>query len=159
MYVERGDDLQMAQIAANVYLLRSQYVMIDADLALLDGVATRVLNQAVQRTTERFPLPDFMFQVTEKEADSSRSRFVISKYLRSQKAVSVSISIARTFVRLRQLLSNHNELAPRLDALECRESERHGKAQHVFETIQHLIEAPQSEPKRAIGFPTARAAV
>jgi hypothetical protein len=155
--------------------------MIDADLALLYGVATRVLNQAVQRNIERFPLPDFMFQVTEKEADSLRSQFVISNsrggrrylpfaftehgvamlsaVLRSQKAVSVSISIVRTFVRLRQLLSSHKELAHRLDALERRESERDGKVQHVFETIQHLIEAPQSEPKRAIGFPTARAGV
>ena len=82
---------------------------------------------------------------------------MLSAVLRSQKAVSVSILIVRTFVGLRQVLSNHKELAHRLDELEWRESERDGKVQHVFETIQHLIEAPQSEPKRPIGFPTARA--
>ncbi len=58
---EPGGDLQMAQIAANVYLLRGQYVMINADLALLYGVATRVLNQAVQRNIETLRAARFHF--------------------------------------------------------------------------------------------------
>ena len=67
------------------------------------------------------------------------------------------MAIMRTFVRLRQLLATHEDLSLRLDQLEWRESERDGKVQYVFDTIQHLIEAPEPEPidenKRRIGFP------
>jgi len=80
---------------------------------------------------------------------------MLSSALRSQRAVEVNIAIVRTFVKLRRLLATHEELARRLDQLEWRESERDGKVQNVFETIQHLIEAPEPElpPKRQIGFP------
>jgi len=122
--------------------------MVDADPAALYGVETGALNQAVRRNLERFPAPDFMFQMTEEEADTLRSQNVISKSrggrrylpyaftehgvamlsaaLRSPKAVAVSIAIVRRFVRLRQLLATHEELAHRLDQLEWRESERDG---------------------------------
>ena len=62
----------------------------------------------------------------------------------------------RTSVKLRQLLATHEELAHRLDQLEWGQSEQEGRVHYVFETIQHLIEAPaHPEPKRRIGFPTA----
>jgi hypothetical protein len=130
----------MARIAASIYVVRGQNVMIDSDLAALYGVETRALNQAVRRNIERFPAPDFIFQMTEEEADRLRSQNVISKsrggrrylpyaftehgvamlsaVLRSQKAIAVIIAIVRTFVRLRQLLAAHEELAHRLDQLE-----------------------------------------
>jgi hypothetical protein len=82
---------------------------------------------------------------------------MLSAVLRSQKAAGVSIAIVRTFVRLRQLLASHEDLARRLDELEWRESERDGKVQYVFAAIQDLIEAPEPEPKRPIGCPTDRA--
>ena len=80
---------------------------------------------------------------------------MLSSVLRSERAIKVNMAIMRTFVRLRQLLATHEELAHRLDQLEWRESERDGKVQYVFETIQHLIEAPEPElpEKRQIGFP------
>ena len=49
------------QIESRIFLIRGQKVMLDADLAELYGVATKVLNQAVKRNTERFP-EDFMFR-------------------------------------------------------------------------------------------------
>jgi replication fork clamp-binding protein CrfC len=81
---------------------------------------------------------------------------MLSSVLRSKRAIEVNIAIMRTFVRLRQLLATHEELARRLDQLEWRQNEQGQQIHAVFETIQHLIEAP-NEPKRRIGFPTSRA--
>ena len=79
---------------------------------------------------------------------------MLSSVLTSERAVAVNISIMRTFVKLRQLLATHEDLAHRLDQLEWRQSEQESRVQYVFETIQQLIEAPEIEPKRRIGFPT-----
>jgi hypothetical protein len=73
------------------------------------------------------------------------------------RAIEVNIAIMRTFVRLRQLLAPHEDLAHRLDRLEWRQNEQGQQIQTVFETIQHLIQAPEEEPKRRIGFPSGRA--
>jgi hypothetical protein len=85
---------------------------------------------------------------------------MLSGVLNSARAVQVNIATMRTFVRLRQLLATHEELARRLDQLEWRQCEQDGRVQYVFETIQHLIEAPAelvpTGPKRSIGFPTSR---
>jgi len=152
--------------------------MLDADLAILYDVPTKRLNEAVSRNKERFP-EDFMFRISSSEDESLRSQIaasnagrggrrnlpyaftelgiaMLSSVLRSQRAIHVNMAIMRTFVRLRQLLATHEELARRLDALEWLESERDGRVQYVFETIQHLIEAPEPQPpaKKQIGFPT-----
>ncbi|MDI7267885.1 MAG: ORF6N domain-containing protein [Myxococcota bacterium] len=108
------------------------------DLAVLYGVDTRSLNQAVKRSIERFP-SDFMFQLTPEEYAAMRSRFVISSrrgrgrapfaftehgvamlssVLRSRRAVQVNIEIMRAFARLRSILASHGRLARKLDALE-----------------------------------------
>ena len=71
-------------IARRIYLIREQKVMLDSDLAELYEVPTRVLNQAVRRNSGRFP-EDFMFQLTNEEAEVLRSQIVISNEgLRSQ---------------------------------------------------------------------------
>lgn len=80
---------------------------------------------------------------------------MLSSVLNSKRAIEVNIAIMRTFVRLRHLLASHEELSRQLDDLAWRQDEQAGQIQAVFETIQHLIEAPSwSEPKRRIGFPT-----
>ena len=81
---------------------------------------------------------------------------MLSGILTSKRAIDVNIAIMRTFVRLRQLLATHEDLARRLDQLEWRQNEQGQQIQTVFDTIQHLIEAPAEEPKRRIGFPTSR---
>ena len=65
-------------IMNKIYYLRGQKVMLDRDLAELYGVQTKALNQAVKRNSDRFP-EDFMFTLTEQEADSLRSQFVTLK--------------------------------------------------------------------------------
>jgi hypothetical protein len=147
-------------------VIRGQKVLLDSDLAVLYQVETKILNKAMQRNRDRFP-DDFMFQLTREEnAEVLRCQFGTSKegsggrrylpyvfteqgiamlsgVLTSTRAVEVNIAIMRTFVRLRQLLATHEELARRLDQLEWRQSEQDGRVQYVFETIQHLIEAPE----------------
>ena len=60
-----------------IHIIRGQQVMLDSDLAKLYGVETRVLNQAVKRNIERFPV-DFMFQLTKDEAENLRSQIATS---------------------------------------------------------------------------------
>jgi hypothetical protein len=62
----------------------------------------------------------------------------------------------RTFVRLRQLLATHEELARRLDELAWRQDEQAGQIQQVFEAIQYLIEAPAADTKKRFGFPISQ---
>jgi hypothetical protein len=167
-------------IESRIFLIRGHKVMLDADLASLYEVETRRLNEAVRRNRDRFP-EDFMFQLSREEDESLRSQIatsnegrggrryrpyafteqgiaMLSTVLRSKRAIQVNIAIMRTFVRLRQLLATHEDLAHRLEKLEWRQAEQEGRVQYVFETIQHLIEAPAEEPeKRRIGFPTSQA--
>jgi phage regulator Rha-like protein len=122
-----------------------------------------------------------MFQLTRKEDEALKSQIVtsnervgrggrryppyafteqgiamLSSVLTSKRAIEVNIAIMRTFVRLRHLLATHEELARRLEQLEWRQNEQGQQIQVVFETIQHLIEAPAEEPPaRRFGFPTS----
>ncbi len=172
----------VALVESRILLIRQQKVLLDSDLAALYQVETGALNRAVRRNIGRFP-EDFMFQLTLEELESLRCQIGISKnseetrggrrfrpyafteqgiamlsgVLTSNRAVEVNVAIMRTFVRLRQLLATHEELARRLDQLEWRQSEQDGRVQYVFETIQQLIDAPEPvKPKRSIGFPTAQ---
>ncbi|MFH1429715.1 MAG: ORF6N domain-containing protein, partial [Candidatus Margulisiibacteriota bacterium] len=112
-------------IVNNILLIRGQKVMLDRDLAKLYRVETKVLNQAVKRNLSRFP-EDFMFQLSKKEAERSRSQIVtlkrgqnikhlpyafteqgiamLSSVLKSDVAIEVNIQIMRTFTRLRDML-------------------------------------------------------
>jgi hypothetical protein len=164
--------VQPEQIEHAIFLIRGQRVMLDRDLAALYGVTTGNLNKAVQRNPDRFPA-DFMFQLTDEEAadlifQSGRSkqrggrRFnpyvftqegvsMLSSVLRSPRAVQVNIAIMRVFVRLRQTLALHKELAHKLAELE-RKIEGHDTGiRTLFEAIHHLT-TPPAKPRREIGF-------
>ncbi len=169
-------------IESRILLIRGQKVLLDADLAALYQVETKALNRAVKRNANRFP-EDFMFQLTAEEtAEVLRCQFgtsnetgrggrryrpyvfteqgiaMLSGVLTSPRAVQVNIVIMRTFVRLRQLLTTHEELAHKLEELRWRQEEQEGRVQYVFEAIQQLIEAPtELLPKRRIGLPTSQA--
>jgi phage regulator Rha-like protein len=71
-----------AQIQNMIYEIRGQQVMLDADLAKIYQVETRVMNQVVKRNIDRFP-PEFMFQLTQTEYDNLRSQIATSN-LKSQ---------------------------------------------------------------------------
>jgi hypothetical protein len=156
-------------IEKRVFLIRGQKVMFDRHLAELYGVPTMRLNEAVKRNLKRFP-SDFMFQLTEEENDSLISHFAISKgsgghrklphvfteqgvamlssVLKSDRSVLVNIEIMRAFVKLRQLLSTHKDLAAKLEELEKKYDTQF---RIVFDAIRELM-APQEKPKREIGF-------
>ncbi len=157
------------RIESRIHLIRGQKVLLDRDLAEFYGVETRVLNQAVGRNIERFP-DDFMFKLTREEI-RNLSQFVISSgfkhsprvlvfteqgvamlsgLLNTPRAVAGNVGIMRAFVRLRQMIAGHAELAHRLAALEKRYDIQF-KA--VFDAIRDLMEPP-ADPAREIDFHT-----
>jgi len=158
------------QIESIILLIRGQKMILDADLAGLYGVETKILNKAVKRHLDRFP-KDFMFQLTTEEAENLRFQIgtssrihggrrylpytfteqgvaMRSSILNSTRAVQVNIEIMRAFVRLRQMLSTHKDLERKLIALEKKYDEQF---KVVFDAIRALM-APTQKPKRKIGF-------
>jgi ORF6N domain len=161
--------LTSERIERSILLIRGHKVMLDADLAELYGVETRALLQAVSRNQKRFP-EDFMFQMSKEEYELLRSQIVISKkgrggrrylpyvfteqgvamlssVLRSERAVQVNIEIMRAFVRLRELVATHKDLARKLETLEKRYD---AQFKIVFDAIRELM-APPTPKKRKIG--------
>jgi hypothetical protein len=161
--------IPVERIEKAILLIRGQKVMLDADLAELYGVETKMLVRAVKRNMDRFPA-DFMFQLSKEEFDNLRFHFgtssdwggrryppyafteqgvaMLSSVLHSQRAIQVNIEIMRAFIRLRQMLVSHVELARKLDALEKKYD---AQFRQVFEAIRQLM-APPEPKRRAIGF-------
>jgi len=165
--------VQMERIERSIFQVRKQKVMLDEDLAQLYGVTTGNLNKAVARNQDRFP-SDFMFQLTDEEwgalifqfgrskqrggrrhapfAFTEQGVAMLSSVLRSKRAVQVNVEIMRAFVRLRELLASHKDLARKLDELERQYDKQF---QVVFEAIRQLMTPPDDgKPKRRIGFET-----
>jgi hypothetical protein len=156
------------QIDGKILSIRGHRVMLDADLATLYGVQTKALNQAVKRNQERFP-SDFMFQLTKQEkaevvtncdhlkrlkfsptlpyAFSEHGALMLANVLNSDVAVCASVQVVRAFIRLREVLTTHKDLARRLDGLERKYDT---KFKIVFDAIRELM-AP-AKPKQRIGF-------
>src|SRR3989338_1078470 len=124
-------------IQQRIFLIRGQKVMIDHDLAGLYGVETKYLNRQVRRNQERFP-EEFMFRLTREEtrelvtnchrfeslkhssylpcAFTEHGVAMLASVLKSKRAVKISIHIVKTFVKLRQIISSHKELAHKSDS-------------------------------------------
>ena len=152
-----------------IRLIRGEKVILDADLAYLYGVETRVLVQAVKRNLGRFP-PDFMFQLTKEDFNLLRSPTVtsrgwggrryppyafteqgvamLSSVLRSPRAIGVNIEIMRAFVRMRRLLASHAKLEKKILAME---EKYDGQFAVVFEALKQLM-APPASKRHKIGF-------
>src|SRR5450631_4173696 len=153
------------QIEQAILLIRGQRVMLDRDLAAMYGVTTSNLNKAVSRNLGRFPA-DFMFQLTMDEADALRFQIgilkkglhfkylpyvftqegvaMLSGVLRSSRAEQVNIAIMRAFVRLRETLSLHKELAHKLDELERKIENHDENIRTLFEAIHSLMTPPET---------------
>ena len=162
----------LQRIEKSIYIIRNTRVMLDSDLAVLYGVETRVLKQAVRRNKKRFP-DDFMFELTIEENRALRSQNVIlvrgkySKYLpfafseqgvamlssvlNSERAIEVNIEIMRAFVRVRKMLGAHRELATKLKELENSIQDHDEQIQTIFEAIRQLM-TPSEKPNKKIGF-------
>ena len=158
------------RIETKILLIRGKKVMLDRDLAMLYGVSTKSLNQAVKRNSTRFP-QDFAFQLTPNEDQNLKSQFVtsslehggrrklpmafteqgvamLSSVLRSERAIRVNIQIMRTFTKLRELIGQNEDLQRKIEALESRYDEQF---KIVFDAIRRLI-AEDEAPTTEIGF-------
>ena len=158
------------RITRMIVLVRGQKVLLDRDLAVLYGVDTRTLNQAVKRHRSRFP-EDFMIELGRKEihalaeltgdprlkkvrainAFTEQGVAMLSGVLNSPRAVQVNIAIMRAFVQIRQWLASHADLARKLVALENK-YDKQFKA--VFQAIRGLMAAPAPLTGGEIGFHT-----
>lgn len=164
--------IPIERIARAIMILRDQRVMLDYDLAVLYGVETRALKQAVRRNPDRFP-NDFMFELSEQEIDTVVSQFVIpdrrrfggakpmafteqgiamlSSILNNERAIKVNIAIMRAFVKLRQMLETNRELARKFSELEQRVGKHDEEIAAILEAIRQLM-APPERARREIGF-------
>lgn len=156
-------------IGSRILVLRGQRVLLSNDLAHLYGVSTKALNQAVKRNLERFP-EDFVFQLSEQEktevvticdhleslkfsahlpyAFTEHGALMLASVLKSPRAVQVSIQVVRVFLKLREFLASHRDLARKLASLEERYD---SKFKIVFDAIRELMRPPRPAGPR-IGF-------
>jgi hypothetical protein len=165
-------------LAGRIYLIRSQQVMIDSDLAALYGVPTKRLNEAVKRNSGRFP-GDFMFQLTKEETDAWRSQIatsnsgakmglrrppyaftelgvaMLSSVLKSERAVQMNITIMRAFVKLREIVATNKAMAQRIDQIASTVKDHGALFDIVIQDIEKLdqkitkeIQRRQQAPRR-----------
>jgi len=175
------------RIANAILIVRGHRVMLDADLASLYGTTTKRLNEQVRRNRSRFP-SDFMFQLAREEWEPLRSQFATLKagrgqhrkylphaftehgalmaanVLNSSRAIEASVFVVRAFVRLREVLATHKELAKKLEELEQKTealglkhdtlaANTRAQFREVIKALRVLMSPP--EPKRRpIGFVT-----
>lgn len=167
------DDLiPQETIKQRIFLIRNQKVMIDRDLAELYGVETKHLNRQVKRNIQRFP-KEFMFQLNPDEknqlvtichrfktmkhttslpyAFTEHGVAMLASVLKSERAVKISINIIKAFVKLREILSTHKELATKLNQLERKIGKHDEDIKVIFEAIHQLMTPPQKS-SRKIGF-------
>jgi hypothetical protein len=166
--------------------IRRERVILDADLARIYGVETRVLNQAVRRNLEKFP-SDFLMRLTSAEVRQvNRSQVVIgsqkhrnprhrpnafteygaimaANVLNSPRAVQMSVYVVRAFIAMRRTLSDTREQARKLAALEKELKERldvHEAAiVTILQRVMDIIDPPvhPQPPRKQIGFDTKTA--
>jgi hypothetical protein len=167
------------RIAGKILLIRGEKIMLDFQLAELYGIETRALKQNVKRNIERFP-SDFMFELTEAEINNLVSQNVIpsksylggaipyaftetgvamlSSVLKSKQAVDINIAIMRTFVMLRKMVSNHQELLRWQNEIEQKVGEHNNQILMIFEYLKQFEKARQQELEQRnrprIGFKT-----
>jgi len=166
--------IPIGQIEQRILLIRGQRVMLDADLADLYGTTTKRLNEQVKRNRGRFP-EDFMFQLTDKEkaevvaicdhltklkfspvlpnAFTEHGAIMVASVLNTKRAIQVSVFVVRAFVKLREMLATHKELAHKLAELERKLQNHDQSIRSLVVAIRQLMAPPEPEPpKKRIGF-------
>ena len=182
------NEVSIEVIATKIFEIRGKRVMLDRDLAKLYGVETKRLKEQTNRNIRRFPEDFmFQLTWEEAEAlrltitsPCSRPQIatlkrgqnikyqpyvfteqgvaMLSSVLNSERAIHVNIQIMRAFVKLKELLLTHKDLAIKIEALERKYDDHDVKIQAIFNAIRQLLEAPKPEspktevPKRKIGF-------
>ncbi len=159
-------------IERKIFLIRGKKVMLDKDLATLYGVQTRNLNKAVSRNLDRFP-KNFMFQLSKSEFKNLMFQFgtsswggtrkrpmaftdygilMLSSVLASKRATQVNIQIMRTFIKIKEMLTNNEMLRQKIEELERKFQKHDTQFKVVFEAIREILEKPHKENKKEIGF-------
>lgn len=154
-------------IEQKIYLVRSQKVMLDRDLAVLYEITTGNFNKAVSRNLDRFP-NNFMFRLNKEEfrnlifqfgtsrwggtrksprAFTEHGILMLSSVLNSKRAIQVNIQIVQTFIKMRQLLSTHKEILKKIEEMEKRYDKQF---RIVFQIIRGINE--EEKNKKQIGF-------
>lgn len=167
----------LENIEKMIYVIRGQKVMLDSNLAELYEVETKVFNQAVKRSIERFP-EDFMFICDPKELDDLRSQIVTSNatnhwkhkrrtqpmvftesgvamlasVLVSPRAIQVNISIIRIFVKLRSFLVLENSTTDKVNSLEKNTSRLFRIVFERLDTIEDIVKPKLSTNRKKIGL-------
>lgn len=162
------------KIISKIYFIRKHKVMLDADLAELYGVETKVLKQSVKRNIDRFP-DDFMFELTQAENEILKSQLgtlkrgqhskylpfafteqgvaMLSSILNSKRAILVNIQIMRIFTRVRQLLSDRTELKLAIEEIRKKTDNNTKNIEVVFQYLDELLEKKEKpKPRKQIGF-------
>ena len=168
--------MELSIIKEKIHTIRGNKVMLDFDLAELYGVETRALKQAVRRNIDRFP-EDFMFELSKEELENWRSQFVmsnplnkmglryapfvfteqgvamLSSVLKSKRAIDVNIAIMRSFVMLRQHLSDYDNLKEQIAQLE---KEMNIKFKDIHQALNYLLQKDkvqvEQQNRTRIGF-------
>jgi hypothetical protein len=161
-------DLEVIQ--HKIYEVRGLRVMLDFDLAILYGIQTRALKQAVKRNVNRFP-DDFMFLLTKQEANSllfigvsqavippeynfgatlpmaftEQGVAMLSGVLRSEKAVEVNISIMRAFVQIRQFMIQNRDILQSIDELKQKINQLEQSGEETLAAMNDLSEDTRKE--------------
>jgi hypothetical protein len=157
-------------IERRIYVIRDNKVMLDSDLAELYQVLTKNFNLAVRRNIDRFSA-DFMFQLAQEEYDNLRLQIatsssgyggrrylpyaftelgvaMLSSVLNSQRAVQMNILIMRAFVRLREVLAPHKDLAAKIAKLEAGQRDHAIAISLVAKDVQSLAKGVKKEFKK-----------
>jgi hypothetical protein len=161
-------EISVEVVATRILVVRGKKVMLDRDLAKLYEVKTKELNKAVKRNRDRFP-EDFMYHLTKEEVVNLKFQIgtsswgglrklpyvfteqgvaMLSTVLHSKRAIHVNIQIMRAFVKLRELLLTHKELADKIEELERKYQLHETDIQVIFTTIKKLLEPPPDEPPK-----------
>ncbi len=170
-------DTSLAPVESFIQVIRGQRVILDADLAWVYGVTTKALNQAVRRNSRRFP-SDFVFQLTREENEGHRSQIVTgsqkhrdprylpyafaeygalqaANVLKSGRAVQMGVFVVRAFVKMREALATHRELAAKLAELERNLAARLDLHDSLITGIikeLHKLASPPEPTRKPIGF-------
>ena len=166
-----------AFIKSRILTVRGMQVILDRDLAVLYGVETKALNQAVKRNAERFPA-SFMFQLSSEETEHWKSQFVtsnltateeaglrmglrrppyafteqgiamLSAVLKSKTAVRVSVRIMEIFVAMRRALVSIAPMLARLDTVERRQITDQARNEERFDTIFKAMDDGDFPPQK-----------
>ena len=164
---------QIGRVESRILLIRGEKVIIDADLAEFYRVSTKRLNEQMKRNKGRFP-EDFVFQLSKDEkaaviaacphlrklkrtrsfphAFTEHGAIMAATVLNSDQAVEMSVFIVRAFVKLREAVADHREIARKIEDLERKISKHDDQIVDLVKAIRQLISPKPVPKKRQIGF-------